>query len=185
LVVFIVLSIVFSACKPSREKMSGSIKEMEDRIFSPQSFSFDNAKADSLLARYDEFIDRFPKDTLTARYLFMAGQVAMNAGEGKKAIAYFDRFAKDFPGHPKAPMCLFFKGFVYETTLHDMDNARVSYQEFCDKYPSHEFADDARLAIQNLGKSPEQMVREFEERQRQDSARMADSIARTTKHKRS
>jgi hypothetical protein len=52
--------------------------------------------------------------------------------------------------------------FTYENTLGNIGKANEFYTKFLDKYPDHELADDARTAIKFLGKSPEEMVREFE-----------------------
>ena len=57
---------------------------------------------------------------------------------------------------------------VYENYLGDLDNAKMIYLEFLEKYPDNEFADDAEISIQNLGKSPEELIRQFEEQQAQN-----------------
>jgi len=36
------------------------------------------------------------------------------------------------------------------------------YELFLSEYPEHDFSDDAKLAIRNLGKTPEDLIREFE-----------------------
>jgi len=101
----------------------------------------------------------------------------MNSGDGKTAIDCFDRYITSFPEGEKAAMCLFFKAFVYENLQRNMDKAKETYLLFVEKYPENDFADDAQMALQNLGKSPDQMVREFEARKKADSTRVADSLA--------
>lgn len=167
------LVLALASCQPSREKQEKKITAMENRLFSPTSTGFDKASADSLMRLYAEFIEKFPKDSLTPKYLFKAAGIAMNMGEGETAIKYFDKLYTEYPGDPKAPFCLFFKGYVQENVLHDYGLARGSYEMFLKKYPTNEFADDAQAAIENLGKSPEQMVKEFEAKQKADSAAVA------------
>jgi inosine/xanthosine triphosphate pyrophosphatase family protein len=39
------------------------------------------------------------------------------------------------------------------------------YELFLQKYPDNDFADDARISIENLGKTPEELIKQFEEQQ--------------------
>jgi outer membrane protein assembly factor BamD (BamD/ComL family) len=107
----------------------------------------------------------------------------MNSENGAKALALFDQYLNDYPDHPKAPMCLFFKAFIYENLIRNLDKARETYLLFIEKYPSDDFTNDAKLALMNLGKSPDMIVREFEAKLRADSLRMADSLAQASRQK--
>jgi outer membrane protein assembly factor BamD (BamD/ComL family) len=183
LLVFLALLATITGCKPSREKSVATINTLEKRLFSPEAVSFSKPSADSLLALYDEFIERWPSDTITPSFVFKAANVAMNAGNGGKAIGYFNRYLQSWPDKPRAPLCLFFKAFVYENVIHDIEQARENYVLFIEKYPSNEFNKDAQLALMNLGKTPEQMVREFDLRRKADSARVADSVSHLRKRR--
>jgi outer membrane protein assembly factor BamD (BamD/ComL family) len=182
----LVLSIVaLAGCGPSREKSVKTITSLETRLFAPNTNGFDKVKADSLAAAYASFIKHFPKDSLTMKFTFKAANLNMNMGDGAKAIELFDKFIATYPDEPKAIVSMFFKAYIYENQLKNLEKAKELYLQFVEKYPNSDFAKDARMALQNLGKSPEQMVREFEERQKADSIRVADSLAalKPVKHK--
>ncbi len=166
----LVLLAAFTACQPSREKLNERITATEKRLFSPNSSGFSKASADSLIADYELFVREYPKDTLAPVYLFKGAGISMNMGEGGKAIELYDRMISTYPDHPKAALALFFKGYVQENLLKDLDKAKETYLLFIEKYPNNEFTDDAQASINNLGKSPEQMIREFEARKKADSA---------------
>ena len=168
-------AVAFTACKPSKEKLSGNIAAMEERLFSPSSQGLSKESVDSLVADYEEYVARFPEDTLAPGYLFKAAGILMNTGEGAKAVSLFDRLIKEYPSHQKAALALFFKGYVQENILRNLDQAKETYLLFIEKYPGNEFADDAQASIDNLGKTPEQMIREFE------AKRQADSLAAAQK----
>jgi outer membrane protein assembly factor BamD (BamD/ComL family) len=175
--ILLALTIIFlGSCKPSHDKSLENITALEKSIFSSQSVSFDKKKADSLIMMYDQFIKQFPEDTLSPKFAFQAGSIAMNSGEGMKAIEFFDLIITKYPQYRKAPLCLFFKGFVYENLLQDLLKAKEMYQQFISKYPENEFVPSAIASIQNLGKTPEQMVREFEAKRTEDSIHRADSL---------
>lgn len=180
-ILILVFSGALSGCSPSKEKRIAQISGMEKAMFSPDAYSFNKEKADSLVAMYMDFIAANPKDSLSAGYLFKAANMVMNSGDGNKALGYFDQYMKDYPQGPKVAMCMFFKGFVYENTIKDLDRARETYLQFIEKYPNDDFADDAQMAVMNLGKTPEMLIREFEMKQKADSARIADSLAKGKK----
>ncbi len=160
---------LLASCQPSRNRLNGRIKAMEERLFSPSSKAFSKASADSLTDLYAKFAERFPEDSLSPEYLFKAAGICMNLQEGGKAIEYFDKVLNTYPKWQKTPFCLFFKGYVQENVLRNLDQAKETYLLFLEKYPNNDFSDDARAALDNLGKSPEQMVKEFEARRKTDS----------------
>ncbi|MEI7896284.1 MAG: tetratricopeptide repeat protein [bacterium] len=175
------LLMMIVSCGPSREKTVSRIDVMEKSLFSPEAVSFNKAKADSLLSLYEVFIKEYPKDSLAPGYLFKAANISMNSGDGSKALTLFDQYLQNYPDKPKASLCLFFKAFVYENVIQNLDKARETYLLFIEKYPTDNFTRDARLAIQNLGKTPDMLIKEFEARKKADSLRVADSMAKARK----
>ncbi|HNY01554.1 MAG TPA: tetratricopeptide repeat protein [Bacteroidales bacterium] len=166
---FLLLTVLAVGCTPSRDKLARQIDAQEKSLYSPQAQEFSKGKADSLVAMYEEFIQKHPQDTLSPGYLFKAGNIVMNEGDGPKALRIFEQYMKDYPKGPKAALCLFFKAFIYENLMGDLDRAKESYLIFLEKYPNDDFANDARMSIANLGKTPEMLIKEFEARQKADS----------------
>lgn len=173
----LIILLLFAGCSPSRDKSVKNIGAMEKRLFSPQSTSFDKAKWDSLISMYEAFCERFPKDSLVPGYTYNAANISMNTGNGLKALTLFEQIINKYPNYSKAPLCLFFKGYIYENLQHDLTKAKEFYLQFIEKYPNNEFVPAAQSSILNLGKTPEQMVKEFEEKRKADSTRQADSLA--------
>jgi outer membrane protein assembly factor BamD (BamD/ComL family) len=172
LITIISVMIIVSCGGPSKDKEMAKIKELEKKkAASEKSGIINREKAAELITAYKAFADKFPKDTVSASYLFKGAQLSMNINNGKGAIEIFDRIIKDFPEHTKVPDCIFLKGFVYETQLNDLVKAKQSYQEFLKKYPKSDLADDAQASINNLGKSPDELVKEFEAKAKEDSAK--------------
>ena len=182
LVLLLLLSGLLS-CGPSRNKEADKINSIENRLFSPSATSLDKEAADSLLALSTAFIKNFPTDSLTRKYIFKAGSLYMNTGSGKQALEMFDLYRATYPNDVKSAMCLFFSAYIYENILKNLDKAQELYILFIEKYPRHDFADDAQSALNNLGKTPEQMVKEFEKKKQADSAMRADSVKKAGKRK--
>jgi outer membrane protein assembly factor BamD (BamD/ComL family) len=173
----IFVSAILTGCKPSREKSVSKIQDLEKSLYSQQTYTFNKAKSDSLFILFDDFLARFPGDSLSPVYLFKAVNLAIAVSDGNKALSLLDQFIQKYPDHPKAPVCWFFKGYVYENILKNMDLAKENYLVFIEKFPDNDFVNDARMALKNLGKTPEQMIMEFEAMQKYDSVRKADSLA--------
>ncbi len=141
---------------------------MEDVLFADANKMIDKAKARELIDKYVQFGDEFPENQETPSMLFKAGDMSMNLNMPKEAIVIFDRIMDNYPDYEKTPQCLFLKGYIYENNLGDLNSAKKIYEEFLQKYPEDEFADDAEVSIKNLGKSPEELIKEFEEQQKKD-----------------
>ena len=176
-----IILLALVSCGPSRDKEAKSIQDFEKRLFSPDATSLDKESADSLLSLYSIFIKNFPADTLTKNFIFKAGSLYMNTGNAKNALEMFDMYRAGYPNDPRAAMCMFFSAYIYENLMQNLDKAQELYILFIEKYPHHDFTDDAQMALNNLGKSPDQMVKEFEQRQKADSARVADSLKKAGK----
>ena len=53
---------------------------------------------------------------------------------------------------------MFFIGFIYNNNLQMYDSARIAYQNFIAKFPNHELAASAKFEIDNLGKTPDEII---------------------------
>jgi len=163
----LILAAIISSCGSSHDKLQSEIKSMEDSLFADATKMIDKKMAQELINKYIEFADKYPDDAETPGTLFKAGDMAMNLNMAQQAIDIFDRIMNDYPAYEKTPQCLFLKGYIYENDFRDLPMAKQLYEEFLEKYPDDEFADDAAISIQNLGKSPEELIKEFEERNKQ------------------
>lgn len=163
----IMLTVAMSilACTPQIEKDAASIKSAEESLYAANEGFVDRAKALELVDMYVAYADAYPEDSMAVEYLFNGAEFCLNLGEGERSIELYDRVILEYPDFRKVPECLFLKGYVFENYLGDLDQARIIYELFLEKYPDNEFADDAAISIQNLGKTPEELIRQFEEMQ--------------------
>jgi len=78
----------------------------------------------------------------------------------KKAVEYYQKLYQQFPQDERAPKSLFMSGFILANELKNIDAAKSAYQQFLNKYPKHELAGSAKNELDNLGKTPEQILQE-------------------------
>ena len=87
----------------------------------------------------------------------------------QETIKMVDRLITDYPDYENNPVALvMLASFVYDEQMHDLDKARETYQRVIDEYPGTPFANDAAIAITQVGMTPEELVRMFEEQNPQD-----------------
>ncbi|MGD9992369.1 MAG: tol-pal system YbgF family protein [Salinivirgaceae bacterium] len=162
-VVFFLSFVVLVSCNTnSREKLLKNIRHAEAEMNVAKAF--DRQKGSEIIETYVVFAETFPDDTLSASFLFKAGEISMNLQFSEQAIAYFSKVRADYPFFYKAPECLFLKAFVFENQLNNIKEAEIYYKEFIASYPNHPLTDDAVASLEYLGKSPEELVRMFQEK---------------------
>ena len=82
----------------------------------------------------------------------------------QESIKMVDRLVTDYPDYENNPVALFMlASYVYDEQLGDFDKARETYQRIIDEYPGTPFANDAAIAITQLGIPLEDLVKMFEE----------------------
>jgi isocitrate lyase len=64
---------------------------------------------------------------------------------------------------------LFLQGFISENGLKDTAAARKFYENFLKQYPNHKLASDVKISLNNMGKTPDELIREFEKKNSADS----------------
>ncbi len=160
----LITGLMIISCSSPRDKAEKKIIGLETTIYSDTTGVIDKTKVSDLIVQYVDFADKYPDDPKTPDFLYSAANVSMNLMDSQKAIEIFDRLLVEYPNYNKASECLFMKAFIYDNNLQDFDKAKEFYMEFLEMYPDDEFADDAKASIDNLGKSLEEIIQEFEQK---------------------
>ena len=147
------------------EKMSvEKINELESKVFAKDAV-LSSENVIQLVDAYLLFAKQNPNDQQTPEFLFKALDVAVgvNAEGPQKAIDIADILIEKYPDFEMTPMALFIKGFVYENMIGDLRNAEMTYRQFIEKYPNSPMVEDVKATLENLGLTPEELIRKFEE----------------------
>ncbi len=160
---FMMLFLVY--CAPKKPSTSELIATLEKELFDESAPSADKEKLLKLVDTYVLFAENHPGDTLSADYLFKAADIAMNIGYPQRSIELLSMIQQQYPEFDQIPETYFLMGFVYENNLNDLEKASELYRLFIEKFPNHELADDAAIMLEYLGKTPEELIREFEKKQ--------------------
>jgi len=160
--VFLIFLALVAACQsgPDKNDMAENIKSLQKAVGEAAQPAPDQVEAlQNALVGYAE---AFPKDSLSVRYLSKAGETARLLRQFDKALEIFGKIEQDYPNSKEAAAAMFMTAFTLDNDLKKMDEAKTAYEAFLKKYPNDEFADDAQFLLNNLGKSPEELIREFE-----------------------
>ena len=147
------------------EKMSvEKINELESKVFAKDAV-LSSENVIQLVDAYLLFAKQNPHDQQTPEFLFKALDVAVgvNAEGPQKAIDIANVLIEKYPDFEMTPMAMFVKGFVYENMIGDLQNAEMTYRQFIEKYPNSPMVEDVKATLENLGLTPEELIRKFEE----------------------
>jgi tetratricopeptide (TPR) repeat protein len=161
---FLLSILVFVSCKSSKEKLQVEIVKGESMLFNDTLLALNPTEARIVLDNYILFADKYKEDTLSAAYLFKAGDLANGMGQPEEAIRIYDRLRLTYPSYRKSSTALFMQGFIFETTLNDKESAKAKYAEFLSKFPDHPLAPSARATLDQLNSNltDEELIKSFE-----------------------
>ena len=137
------------------------IEKLEKQVLATDK-AIDPVVASDLVSAYCDFADANPDHTMTPEYLFKAVDVSMNLNEPQRTIDIIDKLVKEYPDYPRTQAALFIKAFIFETRYNNLDMAKKIYEQYLAMYPDGEFAESCRASIENLGLTPEELVKKFE-----------------------
>lgn len=147
----------------THEERLAEIDKHTEILFS-DSLNFNNQSALKLLTAYNEYIKHHSFESDSKDIQFKAGELAKAMNKPHVAIQHFNGLIERDPKHEKAGLALFYKAMIIGDMLHEDELAKKTYQEFIDKYPEHPFVESAKASIALQGKSLDEIVKGFEEK---------------------
>ena len=150
--------VLFSACNSNKDQ----------ELFNSAAEKSKAKNYSEALKDYQEIISEYsdsekaPESIFTVAAMYHTYQIPNVSKEEshKKAVEYYQKLYQQFPKDERAPKALFMSGFILANELRNFDAARLAYQEFLSKFPKHELASPAKTELDNLGKTPEEILQE-------------------------
>jgi len=160
-IVYFVLVFVLVLVGCNSNDPAKRIEKLEEQAFATEG-AINPEVANDLVSAYCDFADANPDDAMAPEYLFKAVDVSMNLNEPQRTIYIIDKLLNNYPDYPRTQAALFVKGFIFETRYENYDMAKKIYEQYLVMYPDGEFAESCRASIENLGLTPEELVKKFE-----------------------
>ncbi len=151
-----------------QEALLAKVNEFEGKVFK-QDGTMDVTNANLLIEGYILFGDSYPEAAESANLLFKAAEVSLGMNQAPRALGLYQKVYKNYPEFEKRPFALFLQAFIYENNLGRLDDAKLTYEKFLVEFPDHAMVDDATYSLANLGKSPDELIKEFEAKSKKES----------------
>ena len=145
--------------KLAAPEMGARIRAMEDTLFAKTVF--DRRGAQALLDVYKAFAKAYSTDSMAPEYLFRAAGMSKGLGQPQDAVQLYDRIIKDYPSWKRNVDVLYMKALTLDDDLDRLGEARLAYQQVINNFPDHPFARDAKVMMQNLGLTDEELIAKF------------------------
>lgn len=152
-------------------EMVARIQTMEDSLFN--SMEFDRRKAQGLVDVYKAYAQAFPLDSLAPEYIFRAAGVSKSMRQPEQSIMLYDRIIKDYPGWKRVADAYYLKAFTIDSELDQKGEAERAYKQVINLFPDHAFARDARIMIENLALTDEELIEKFQRQAAEQEAQAA------------
>ena len=161
--IFLILSLALMMASCGQKMTVEEINKLESQVFA-KDVKVEKENVVKLVDAYVLYAKQNPDDSQSPEYLFKALDVAVgiNAEGPQKAIDIADIMIEQYPDFEMTPMAVFLKGFVYENMMTDYDKALDTYHQFLERYPNSPLVNDVKSTIENVGLTPEELIKKFE-----------------------
>jgi tetratricopeptide (TPR) repeat protein len=136
------------------ERWSATATPIEDQLINRQKAVYESAAlqinysaANELITASELYALLLPYAEQSPELLLSAAEITRGLGVYRHSLDLLDWVATRYPEHPQAAQALFLRAFTLDEQLHDTTAARKAYQLFLRKHPDHEFANDARMLL--------------------------------------
>ena len=124
-------------------------------------------KYDLALKEFEELLSTYPQSKIAAKANFEIGKIyhgklintVSEEESSKRALEFYKKVADNFSDSEEAPNSLFMVGFIQANELNQLEGAKSAYNSFLQKYPEHELVPSAKAELENLGVTPEEILR--------------------------
>ena len=154
------IPLLLTACgKPSAEESFLAGEDAQQLAESAASEAVQDSLFRIAIENFEAVVVNHPDDVFAEPALFRVAELHNNGTrQFHRAIDTYRHFRTIYPASPQAPVSLFMVGFLYNNELGQYREAAAAYNEFLNSYPDHELATSASAELENLGKSPEEII---------------------------
>ncbi|MDD2198097.1 MAG: tetratricopeptide repeat protein [Bacteroidales bacterium] len=146
--------------KVSSTELREEISTCEDELFN--HIETDTSTAIELIGKYVYYANTFKQDSITPEFLLRASEIAANIGQPHNAINYLNRIENDYPDFIRYGFSLYYTAHIYDYFLKNTEKAAEYYNKFINDYPQHQLANDAKMMLEIIYLSDEDLIKKFE-----------------------
>ena len=145
-------------------------KTSDQEYFDQAKILLDENKITEAVTSLETLVNEYPESKIAPAALVQLAQVYQNQLDKnikrtesfEKAEKYFMQVYEKYSDSEEAPKALFMSGFIFANDLMKYDEATSRYNLFLEKYPSHPLAMSAKEELDNMGLTPEEILKRTE-----------------------
>jgi TolA-binding protein len=147
------------------KSLDDQIQDAKTALFSDTTqVRVDPRKAKTLVDLYRLYTNILPDSPNTPTYLYETYDIANSVRMYRDAAQASEKLYTKYPDFEKSSTAMFLTAFIYENNLRNLDKAEAIYKAFLAKYPNDDFANDAQVALDNLGTPADEMLKNIQEK---------------------
>lgn len=159
--IIISLSLLFSACLNPQKKALNDVMDLELKLKYIEDAQMNPELAQDVVEAYVNFVNAFPEAPENDKLLFKCGEVLEGLQLYSKAIAQFNLVYKKHPSSQLAPIAMFRQAYCLEL-LGQKKSAKNTYEIFIERYPEHQYVDQALGMIRLLNYTDDSLIKVLE-----------------------
>ena len=144
-----------------------SSKKTDKELFDEAQKNLKENKIPEAVTNFDKIATKYSDSKLAPEALSQLAAIYQNKMDKsisekdnlEKAVSLFKRIHDEYPKSEYAPSGLFMAAFISANELNKYDEATSLYEQFLKEYPDNDLAASARAELDNMGKSPEDILR--------------------------
>ncbi len=142
-------------------KLKSKALFMDSVLLSQTEVVYESANA--AIKAFTEFANYCASDSASPVYLIKTAQIARVINNIPQAKVVLEKCIDAYPNFDNRAAAIFLLAQLYDeaTYLNDEHEARRLYQKIIDEYPKSDWAFNAGAAIKLLGKTDEDIIKEF------------------------
>jgi hypothetical protein len=138
------------------------IRKLEKEMHASTTLNAELGK--SAVHEYLGYAALHPGDSLSADFLFKGGEIATAIQAYSNALHCYEMITTSYPSFVYARESLYLQGYLLDNFMNEDAKAKIIYEQFLAKYSEGSYVADAKAAITNLGKTDEELIKEFEKK---------------------
>ena len=121
----------------------------------------DKTKVSELIQSIDAFTKENADNKNTPKHLELKAKYLGALGKNKEALEVYNIIYSKYKDYENSSDALFMMAFLYENNMLNKEKAKEYYQKYLNEFPNEDFAKDAKFSLDNIDKTPEELMEMF------------------------
>mgnify|MGYP005988552143 FL=1 len=147
--------------KQTPEELLYDILILDSALIESQTLESMLSTAEKQLSKCETYLEDYPMASDKPTVFLKAGNACRALKKPEKSLFYINKFLSSYKDHIKRDEALFTKAFILDEDLDRKDDAKHTYTQLIQEYPSSIFRQNAELLLEQLYLTDEELLEKF------------------------